>query len=343
MATTILVTGGAGFVGAHTCKALAQAGYRPVAFDNLSRGHESFVRWGPLVKGDLRNTALIRDVCQMYGVVATIHLAAFCYVDESMREPETYYENNVAGTISLLAALREAQTKVLVFSSTCAVYGEPEHVPLVEHAEKRPVNPYGASKLIVERMLADYGRAYDLRWMALRYFNAAGADLGGELGELREREVRLIPKALSALQGDTIDFCINGTDFPTQDGTAIRDYVHVSDLAQAHVLSLHALLNGSESGELNIGTGRGYSIYEVLAEIEKTTGSPVPFTIGPRRPGDPAILIADTTAARLRLGFCPLHSDLETIIRTAWAWRKKCALAKKTDRASTLEDSVSEI
>jgi UDP-glucose-4-epimerase GalE len=325
MATSILVTGGAGYIGSHTCKALAGAGYRPIAFDNLSRGHETFVRWGPFVKGDLSNIELIREVCRTYGVAGVVHFAAFCYVDESIANPHMYYENNVAGTISLLAALRDTPTNVLVFSSTCAVYGEPECIPIVEHAEKKPINPYGASKLMVERLLSDYGRAYDMRWMALRYFNAAGADLEGELGELRVRETRLIPRALSALQDRTSTFCINGSDFPTKDGTAIRDYIHVTDLARAHVLALESLLNGSDSAELNIGTGQGYSIYEVLSQIAETTGLHVPFTTGPRRAGDPGILVADTTAAKLRLGFCPQYSDLPTIIRTSWLWHQKKA------------------
>jgi UDP-arabinose 4-epimerase len=323
MVTSILVTGGAGYIGSHTCKALAEAGYRPIALDNLSRGHETFVRWGPLVKGDLSNVELIKEVCRTYNVAGVVHFAAFCYVDESIDDPLMYYENNVAGTISLLAALRHTRTNVLVFSSTCAVYGEPERVPIIEQAEKKPINPYGASKLMAERLLSDYGRAYDMRWMALRYFNAAGADLEGELGELRARETRLIPRALSVLQDGASTFCINGTDFPTKDGTAIRDYIHVNDLARAHVLALETLLNGGDSAELNIGTGQGYSIHEVLSQIAKTTGLRVPFTTGPRRPGDPGILIADTTAAKLRLGFCPKYSDLATIIRTSWLWRQR--------------------
>jgi UDP-arabinose 4-epimerase len=323
LAVSVLVTGGAGYIGSQTCKALAAAGYHPIAFDNLCRGHETFVRWGPLVKGDLSNTELIKKVCRTHNIAGVIHFAAFCYVDESIADPQIYYENNVAGTISLLAAMRDTGTKTLVFSSTCAVYGEPEHLPIIEHTEKKPINPYGASKLMIERMLSDYGRAYDMRWMALRYFNAAGADLDGELGELRDRESRLIPSALSALQNSKATFRVNGTDFPTKDGTAIRDYIHVTDLARAHVLSLQTLLNGSDSGELNIGTGQGYSIYEVLRQIEITTGLRVPFTTGPRRTGDPSILIADTTAAKSRLGFYPQHSDLSTIIRTSWLWQQK--------------------
>jgi UDP-arabinose 4-epimerase len=238
-------------------------------------------------------------------------------------DPAKYYDNNVTGTLSLLTGMREAACDALVFSSTCAVYGQPERVPIVEETPRDPVNPYGASKLMVERILADFRPAYGLRSIALRYFNACGADPDNEIGELRDPETHLIPRAMMALQGHISDFAVFGTDFETPDGTAIRDYVHVADLADAHVAALRQLLEGTPGGVFNLGTGRGYSVKEVLSTIERETGERLPDVAGPRRPGDPAALVADAARARDELGFDPVRSDLETIVRTAWAWHRR--------------------
>jgi UDP-glucose 4-epimerase/UDP-arabinose 4-epimerase len=323
MTRAVLVAGGAGYVGSHTCKSLAQAGFLPIALDNLSTGHAGFVRWGPLVQADLRDTAVIAETIRQYGCLAVLHFAAFALVGESVTNPAKYYDNNVAGTLSLLAGMREAECDALVFSSTCAVYGQPARVPIVEDTPPDPVNPYGASKLMVERVLADFRLAYGLRSIALRYFNACGADPDNEIGELRDPETHLIPRAMMALQGHISDFAVFGTDFETPDGTAIRDYVHVADLADAHVAALRQLLEGKPGGVFNLGTGRGYSVNEVLHAIERETGERLPGATGPRRAGDPAALIADPARARDELGFDPVRSDLETIVRTAWAWHRQ--------------------
>src|SRR5277367_1084856 len=268
MTQAVLVAGGAGYVGAHTCKSLARAGFLPVVLDNLSTGHREFVRWGPLVQADLRDTATITDTIRQYGCVAVLHFAAFALVGESVTEPAKYYDNNVVGTLSLLAGMRAAGCDALVFSSTCAIYGQPAQVPIVEDTRPDPINPYGASKLMVERILADFRPAYGLRPIALRYFNACGADPDNEIGELRDPETHLIPRAMMALQGHVSDFAVFGTDFETRDGTAVRDYIHVADLGAGHVSALTRLLGGSPGGACNLGTGRGFSVMEVLRAIE---------------------------------------------------------------------------
>jgi len=320
MKRAVLVAGGAGFVGAHMCKALARAGYLPIVLDNLSTGHRDFVRWGPLVQADLRETARVAETIRGHACVAVLHFAACAYVGESVSDPAKYYDNNVGGTLSLLAGMRLAECKVLVFSSTCAVYGQPAQMPIVEDTAPQPMNPYGASKLMVERILSDFRSAYGLRSTALRYFNACGADPDNEIGELREPETHLIPRAMMALQGYIDDFSVFGTDFDTPDGTAVRDYVHVSDLADAHVSALGQLLGGASGGVFNLGTGRGYSVKEVLHAIEVATGQRLPPAAGPRRPGDPAVLVADPRRAQDLLNFTPIRSDLSTIVQTAWAW-----------------------
>ncbi len=322
MTSAVLVAGGAGYVGAHACKALARAGFLPVVLDNLSTGRRDFVRWGPLVEADLRDTEVVAEAIRRRNCSAVLHFAAFAYVGESVADPAKYYENNVSGTLSLLDAMRRAGCGALVFSSTCAVYGEPAEVPIVEDARPDPINPYGASKLMVERMLADFRRAYGLRSIALRYFNACGADPDGEVGELRDPETHLIPRAMMALQGHIHDFAVFGADFDTPDGTAVRDYVHVSDLADAHVAALRRLLAGAPGGVFNLGTGRGHSVAEVLAAIEEEAGESLPRVSGPRRAGDPAVLVAAATRAREALGFDPKRSDLASIVRTAWAWHR---------------------
>lgn len=319
----ILVTGGAGYVGAHACKALASAGFRPVVFDNLSTGHRDFVRWGPLVEADIRQAAAVERAIRAHGVEAVLHFAASSYVRESMQDPAKYYDNNVVGSLSLLAGMRAAGCDRIVVSSTCAVYGEPDLVPINESTPPCPVNPYGASKLMTERILADYGRAYGLRSVCLRYFNACGADEAAELGELRDPETHLIARALMSLQGHIQDFAVYGADFATQDGTAVRDYVHVADLADAHVMSLRLLLGGGPSSLFNLGTGRGHSVREVLRAIGDVTGQLVPEVQAGRQTGEPGLLIADPVLARERLGFAPRRSDLQTIIRTAWAWHRR--------------------
>jgi UDP-arabinose 4-epimerase len=323
MTKAVLVAGGAGYVGAHTCKSLARAGFLPVVLDNLSTGHRDFVRWGPLVQADLHDTSTITDIIRRHDCVAVLHFAAFALVGESVTEPAKYYDNNVTGTLSLLAGMRAAGCDALVFSSTCAVYGQPAQVPIVEDTRPDPINPYGASKLMVERILSDFRPAYGLRSIALRYFNACGADPDSEIGELRDPESHLIPRAMMALQGHIDDFAVFGSDFDTPDGTAIRDYVHVADLADAHVAALRHLLSGAPGGVFNLGTGRGHSVREVLDAIEREAGERLPDVTGPRRAGDPAVLVADPVRARSELGFDPMLSDLATIVRTSWAWHRR--------------------
>jgi UDP-arabinose 4-epimerase len=323
MTKAVLVAGGAGYVGAHTCKSLARAGFLPVVLDNLSTGHRDFVRWGPLVQADLHDTSTITDTIRRHDCVAVLHFAAFALVGESVTEPSKYYDNNVVGTLSLLAGMRAAGCDALVFSSTCAVYGQPAQVPIVEDTRPDPINPYGASKLMVERILSDFRPAYGLRSIALRYFNACGADPDNEIGELRDPETHLIPRAMMALQGHVADFAVFGSDFDTPDGTAIRDYVHVADLADAHVAALRHLLSGAPGGVFNLGTGRGHSVREVLDAIEREAGERLPDVTGPRRAGDPAVLVADPVRARNELGFDPMLSDLATFVRTSWAWHRR--------------------
>jgi UDP-arabinose 4-epimerase len=321
--TAILVTGGAGYIGAHTCKALARAGFLPVTLDNLSVGHRNFVRWGPLVEADIRDAGTVEKACRDHNIQAAIHFAASALVGESMSQPAKYYDNNVVGTLNLLEGLQRAGVDKIVASSSCAVYGAPSRQPIDENTERNPVNPYGASKLIAERILADFGNAYGLQWAALRYFNACGADPDGEVGELREIETHLIPRALMHLQGYIPDFCIYGTTYNTPDGTAIRDYIHVVDLADAHVIALRSLFASGTAGAFNLGTGQGYSVKQVLDEVEKVTGIKVPLVAGDPRPGDPPVLIANPERARQRLGIVPRRSDMPTIISTAWRWHLK--------------------
>ena len=320
---SILVTGGAGYVGAHSCKALRSAGYLPVVVDNLSTGHENFVRWGPLVRADIRDADALAQTFSAHNVSAVLHFAASAYVGEFVVDPQKYYENNVVGTLSLLRAMIEAGCSRIVFSSSCAVYGEPVEVPIRESTPKEPVNPYGASKAMVERILDDYARAYDVAAVALRYFNACGADPEGEIGELRDPETHLIPRAMMALQGHVTDFAVFGTDYATPDGTAIRDYVHVSDLADGHVASVRRLLEGGQGGAYNLGTGRGYSVKQVLDVIAAETGEKLTVEAGGRRPGDPPILVADASLAKRELGFIPRLSDLKTVVASAWAWHSR--------------------
>jgi UDP-glucose-4-epimerase GalE len=326
----ILVTGGAGYIGAHCCKALAEAGYLPVCFDNLSTGHRDFVNWGPLVVGDVGDTQAVADAIVAHEVVAVMHFAAFSQVGESVIDPQKYYLNNLCGTLSLLKAMLERKCTRLVFSSTGAVYGDAARDPIKEDSAGATVNPYGSSKWMIERVLGDYRRAYGLNSFCLRYFNACGADSSGAIGEFRDPETHLIPRAMMALQGYVQDFAIFGDDFDTPDGTAIRDYIHVVDLAAAHVLALDALLKGAAGGSYNLGTGSGYSVREILTVIERETGLKMPLVTKPRRAGDPPILVADPSAARNDLGFVPRCSDIATIVKSAWAWHQATHPRKTT-------------
>lgn len=323
MASAILVTGGAGYIGSHVCKALAEAGHRPIAFDNLSRGHREAVRWGPLIEGDIAERAHVEAAIAEHGIVAVMHFAAFAYVGEAMIEPALYYQNNLVGTMALLEAMRAGGIDRIVFSSTCAVYGTPDRVPIGEDAPTRPVNPYGETKLAIERALHWYDAAYGLRSASLRYFNAAGADSAGEIGEAHEPETHLIPLVIEAALGRRDHIEIYGTDYPTPDGTAIRDYIHVEDLAAAHLRALDHLLAGGPSLAINLGAGSGHSVRQVIAAAEAVSGRRVPARERPRRPGDPPSLVADPRQAGKRLGWKARHSDLSTILGTAFAWHAR--------------------
>lgn len=316
----ILVTGGAGFIGSHTCKALAAAGALPVAFDNLSTGHADAVRWGPLYAADLRNRAALRDALRSERIDGVLHFAASAYVGESVQDPEKYYDNNVGGMIALLDTCREAGVGRIVLSSSCATYGVPDRLPIGEDTPQRPINPYGRTKLICEEMLKDHGAAYGSRHASLRYFNAAGADPDGELGERHDPETHLIPLALMTAAGRRKKLDILGTDYNTPDGTCIRDYIHVTDLARAHVLALAQLLRGAESLALNLGTGSGLSVREIVGAVERLTGRELPVQEKPRRAGDPPALVADPSEAAARLGFRAEFSDIDTIVRHAAPW-----------------------
>ena len=320
MSLTVLVTGGAGYIGAHACKALARAGYRPVVFDNLSRGHRRAVRWGPLVEGDIADSAGLCAAIEQYQVAAVMHFAAYAAVGESVADPALYYRNNLGGSLALFEAMRRTGVEPIVFSSTCATYGIPKSVPIRETAAQLPVSPYGETKLAIERALHWYGRAYGLRSAALRYFNAAGADPEGEIGEAHEPETHLVPLVVLAALGRRPEIEIFGTDYPTPDGTAIRDYIHVTDLATAHVRALGHLLAGAGSIALNLGTGHGHSVREVIAAAEAVAGKPVRRRETSRRPGDPPRLGADPARAARVLHWRAEMSDLETIIGSAFAW-----------------------
>jgi len=325
MSKSVLVTGGAGYIGSHACKILARAGYRPVVFDNMSRGHREAVRWGPLVEGNLADRGRLTAALVEHRVSAVMHFAAYAYVGESVADPAIYYRNNLGGTLSLLDAMREAGIGKIVFSSTCATYGTPDDVPIRETAPQLPVNPYGETKLAIERALRWYGEAYGLRSVSLRYFNAAGADPDGEIGELHQPETHLVPLVLQAALGERAQIDIYGTDYPTPDGTAIRDYIHVQDLAEAHLGALEHLADGGESVALNLGTGRGHSVREVVRVAEAVSGRPIAWRDTARRPGDPPVLVADPSLAAELPGWRARVSDLETILRTALAWHMSLA------------------
>lgn len=317
---TVLVTGGAGYIGSHTCKALKAAGYEPVVYDNLSRGNVRAVRWGPIEVGDLADGERLRDVLRLYRPSGVIHFAAFAYVGESMQDPLGYYRNNVGGTMTLLRAMAAERIDRLVFSSTCATYGIPDTNPIREDTSQDPINPYGQSKLVVERMLKDCTKDGSLSAVALRYFNAAGADADAEIGEEHDPETHLIPLVLGAAKGSAPALTVFGNDHPTPDGTCIRDYIHVTDLADAHVKAFEHAAGNHGFSAFNLGTGRGISIMEVIKAAQLITGREVPFSFGPRRPGDPPALVADPSLAHDVLGWSAQYSGLRNILQTAWNW-----------------------
>ena len=316
----VLVTGGAGYIGSHTARALAASGHEPVVLDNLSAGHRWAVKWGPFIEADLANRDLLPRILKEQQVEAVMHFAASLLVNESVREPRKYFWNNVVNTLHLLDAMLEAGVTRIIFSSSAATYGDPEKIPMPEEHRQRPVNPYGETKLMMERALEWYGRAYGLKWIALRYFNAAGADPEGGLGEEHDPETHLIPLIVLAALGRRPYVEIYGTDYPTPDGTAIRDYIHVSDLAEAHVRALEHLARGGESRALNLGTGQGHSVREVISAVGKVSPHPVPVREGPRREGDPPALVADPSQAARILGWKPQQSGLDAIVQSAWKW-----------------------
>jgi UDP-arabinose 4-epimerase len=319
----ILVTGGAGYIGSHTCKALARAGHTPVTYDSLCLGHEWAVRWGPLERGDILDRSRLNEVLEQYRPKAVVHLAAFAYVGESVVNPGKYYRNNVVGSLTLLEAMRDHAINTIVFSSTCATYGIPEVAPITEDSAQHPINPYGASKLMAERIVLDFAAAHQLRYVLLRYFNAAGADPDNEIGEDHNPETHLIPLVIEAASGRRPNITVFGSDYDTPDGTCIRDYVHVSDLAAAHLRALDALEKGRPSSAYNLGNGNGASVSEVIETARRVTGTSIPAVQGPRRVGDPPILTSDATRARVELGWTPQITDLAEIIATAWAWHQR--------------------
>jgi UDP-arabinose 4-epimerase len=329
--TSVLVTGGAGYIGSHTCKALRHAGYDPITYDNLQRGNPESVKWGALEIGDLSERDRLRDTLTRHHPVAVIHFAALAYVGESNLNPTLYYLNNVGGTAALLDAMRECGVDKIVFSSSCALYGMPAIVPIGEETSHAPINPYGATKMICERMLRECATAFPLSFIALRYFNAAGADPEGEIGECHVPETHVIPLLLEAASGEGKCFTIFGDDYPTPDGTCVRDYIHVTDLADAHVKAVRALLGGAESTAVNLGTGRGWSIRELVATVREVVGCDVPVQVGARRPGDPPALVADASRAHHQLSWRPRYLDLAAQVRHAWAWREgDCRTWKRT-------------
>lgn len=319
----ILIAGGAGYIGSHAAKALRLAGRDPIVFDDLSSGHEHAVRWGPLVKGDVRDAEALRAAIREHKPDAVMQFAARIEVGEGEQNPAHFYDNNVAGTLNLVRVMLEEGVKNLVFSSTCAIYGDPERLPLTEDLPKRPVSTYGRTKLMTEQMLEDISRAHGLNFAALRYFNAAGADPQGEAGEEHDPETHLIPNALKAAVGLSGPMQVFGSDYPTTDGTCLRDFVHVTDLAEAHILAADRIAAGGRNLQLNLGSGNACTVLEVLKAVERATGRAVPVTFAPRRPGDAVALYADTTKVKAELGWTPRLSDIDTIVSTAWAFHRR--------------------
>jgi UDP-arabinose 4-epimerase len=337
--TNVLVTGGAGYIGSHTCQELSRAGMTPIVFDDLSTGFRESVLWGPLIEGTLADRESVLEALHSHDVSAVIHFAAKAYVGESMQHPRTYFQSNVVNTLNLLSAMLDCNVKTIVFSSTCAVYGHPRSIPITERSALHPVNPYGESKAFVERVLRRYEQAYSLNWFALRYFNAAGADADGALGERHALETHIIPLAIANALGNASDLHIFGTDYPTADGTAIRDYIHVSDLASAHIAALNHLFAGGRCEAINLGTGKGHSVRDVVAAVERVSGRGVTVREMPRRPGDPAILVADPSRANKVLAWSPGYTQLESIVATSWQWHKNLVQLEQGRTAASLKDS----
>ena len=319
----ILIVGGACYIGSHINKELTKKGFETVVFDSLVKGHQEAVKWGEFFQGDLNNIEDLRQVFSKYKIDAVLHFAAFIEVGESVKDPQKYYQNNVKNTLNLFQVMLENDVKKLIFSSTAATFGNPQYTPIDEKHPQIPINPYGQAKLMVEKILADYDFAYGLKYVALRYFNACGADLDNEIGENHTPESHLIPLILDAAIGKREDIKIFGTDYPTPDGTCVRDYVHVTDLAQAHILALQYLLDGNDSNSFNLGNGKGFSVKEVIDAAKKVTGVDFKVTEVERRAGDPPELVADSTKAKQVLKWQPQYADLETIVKSAWAWHQK--------------------
>jgi UDP-arabinose 4-epimerase len=319
---TILVTGGAGYIGSQTCKTLSKAGFLPITYDNLSTGHAYAVKWGPLIEAELSNKEKLSQTIEKFKPKAVLHFAASALVPESVKDPGKYYRNNLVSSITLLEVMRDHGISNLIFSSTCATYGEVKSIPIKENHPQIPINPYGRSKLMVEQMIADFENAHDFRSVILRYFNVAGADLDGEIGENHDPETHLIPSIIQAGLGIKEEIVVYGTDFPSEDGSAIRDYVHVQDLANAHVLALNYLLTHQKSAQINLGTGTGHSVLEIIEAVQKYSKHPLPVRITQKRKGEPPILAADNALAKKLLGWTPRLSTVPTLIESAWNWHQ---------------------
>lgn len=319
----ILICGGAGYIGSHINKELNKAGYETVVFDNLIYGHKEAVKWGHFVKGDLSDIEDLERVFTDFDIEAVFHFAAFAYVGESVLKPEKYYYNNVVNTLNLLKVMMKHRCNRIIFSSTCATYGEPERIPITEDMPQHPINPYGATKLMMERIFKDYHKAYGLEFVVLRYFNAAGCDPDGEIGESHDPETHIIPLVLDAAGGQRPDIKVFGTDYDTPDGSCIRDYIHVTDLASAHLLALHHLEEGNDSDFFNLGNTKGTSVIEVIESVKRITGKDFKVIHADRRPGDPAVLVGSSEKAQRVLGWKPEYGDIDTIVRHAWKWHEK--------------------
>jgi len=320
MGKTVLITGGAGYIGSHVCKILADNGFLPVTYDNLSRGNKWAVQWGQFEKGDILDSDRLEEVFVKHKPVAVMHFAALSSVGESVKDPMPYYRINVCGTLSLLDAMRKNGVEKMLFSSSCAIYGEHLQAQISENQIKKPINPYGMSKLAVENILADYDSAYKLKSISLRYFNAAGADPDCKIGEVHKFETRIIPILLEVANGTRQNFTIYGSDYDTPDGTCVRDFIHVNDIANAHILALKELLNNYTSASYNLGNGNGFSVKEIIQCVREVTNQPISTQLGPRRPGDPSVLVSNSQQAISKLGWTPERSSLTSIIEDAWRW-----------------------
>jgi UDP-glucose 4-epimerase len=318
----ILVTGGAGYIGSHANKLLNKTGYKTVVFDNLSRGHREFVKWGEFFRGDLKDEAEVRQCFKKYPIEAVMHFGALAYVGESITNPAKYYRNNIISAINLLDVMKDFEAKYFIFSSSCATYGVPKEMPIIEDNPQRPVNPYGRSKLMIEEILRDYDKAYGIKYINLRYFNAAGADIEGEIGEWHDPETHLIPLAIYAALGKNDCVKVFGSDYPTDDGTCVRDYVHVTDLADAHIKALRCLQETNKSDSFNLGNEMGYSVKEVIEAVRRVTKKDIKVIGEKRREGDPPVLVSSSRKAKDMLGWRPMFKEIDALIETAWKWHK---------------------